>query len=67
MKPSPRNNIKLALTVGLGILGTLTLIGAAGPAIDKTLEDLKIITEVFDYIQKNYVIEKKPKDLTIRE
>ncbi len=47
----------------LGILGSQPIIRAAGSGIDKTLEDLKIISEVFDYIQKNYVIEKEPKDL----
>ena len=58
-----RRSIKFILTLALGLLGTIPMIPAASSAIDKTLEDLKLITEVFDYIQKNYVVEKDPKDL----
>lgn len=47
----------------LGILGTITVIKAAASQIDRTLEELKIITEVFDNIQSYYVEEKSTKDL----
>ncbi len=62
-KTVTRRSVKLILCLGLGFLCSITAIKAAGSGIDKTLEDLKIISEVFDYIQKNYVIEKDPKDL----
>jgi carboxyl-terminal processing protease len=58
-----RRKIIIGIALVLASIGTMTAIRAAGSVIDKTLEDLKIITEVFDYIQKNYVVEKNPKDL----
>ena len=36
---------------------------AASSNIDRTLEQLKVLTEVFDYIQQHYVVEKNSKDL----
>jgi len=38
-------------------------IRAATTNINTTLEQLRILTEVFDYIQQNYVTEKNTKDL----
>ena len=57
-----RKSAKIALALAFGVFGSFTAIRAAS-GIDKTLEDLKIISEVFDYIQKNYVTEKEPQTL----
>lgn len=35
----------------------------AASNIDKTLEQLKILAEIFDYVQQNYVMEKSDKEL----
>lgn len=41
----------------------INVLVAATSSIDKTLDQLRILTEVFDYIQQNYVTEKSTKDL----
>ncbi len=48
------------LTLALQKVSTLR---AASSDIDKTLQQLQILTEIFDYVQQNYVIEKSPKDV----
>ncbi|OGR86083.1 MAG: hypothetical protein A3A86_00770, partial [Elusimicrobia bacterium RIFCSPLOWO2_01_FULL_60_11] len=53
---------KMIVVLAAGLMAALPLLFAA-TGIDKTLEDLKIISEVFDYIQKNYVVEKDPQTL----
>ncbi len=52
----------LIFFLGLGLL-KLNVLVAATSNIDKTLDQLKVLTEVFDYIQQNYVTEKSTKDL----
>src|SRR3989344_1692933 len=60
--------IQLLLCLSLAAAGTLAFqkrafLAAATSDIDRTLEQSKIMAEVFDYIQQNYVTERNPKDL----
>jgi len=57
-----RKSTKILIYLSVGLLGIIPAIFAAS-GIDKTLENLKIISEVFDYIQKNYVVERDPQSL----
>lgn len=52
----------LLLALALAVVKINVLV-AATSSIDRTLEQLKVLTEVFDYIQQNYVTEKSTKDL----
>lgn len=60
--------VSLSVCLFLGLAGTFVfqkrqVLRAASSDINKTLEQLKVLVEVFDYIQQNYVVEKSPKDL----
>ncbi|OGR96748.1 MAG: hypothetical protein A2902_01720 [Elusimicrobia bacterium RIFCSPLOWO2_01_FULL_64_13] len=58
-----RKTLKFAIAAAVGLAVTVTAYQASGSQIDKTLEELKVITEVFDYIQKSYVTEKSAQEL----
>jgi len=56
----------VAVCLFLGVAGTVAFRGnivRAATTIDKTLEQIRILVEVFDYIQANYVVEKSAKDI----
>lgn len=68
MKINRKKAVSIALGLLLGFLGTFAfqrraVLSAAVSNIDKTLEQLRILAEVFDYVQQNYVVEKNAKDL----
>ncbi len=64
MKLRRKNFLLAVLAVCLGLaLFKINVLTAATSSIDKTLDQLKVLTEVFDYIQQNYVTEKTTKDL----
>ncbi|MBI3012790.1 MAG: S41 family peptidase [Elusimicrobia bacterium] len=68
MKKNHGKKILLISSFFLGFLGTfafqkLSSAQAETANVDKTLENLQILVEVFDYIQQNYVTEKDTKDL----
>ena len=59
---------KVFFCLMLGVMGTVAfqkfgVLSAATQSIDRTLEQLRVLIEVFDYIQQNYVIETDPKKL----
>jgi len=58
-----RRKITFITYLFLGLIGTIGIIKAATSNIDKTLQELKIITSVFDHIQKSYVTDTKSQDL----
>ncbi|OGR51323.1 MAG: hypothetical protein A3I11_07315 [Elusimicrobia bacterium RIFCSPLOWO2_02_FULL_39_32] len=57
--------LTVLLFVSLGLFSSdkISTLKAATSNVDKTLEQLKILIEVFDYIQQHYVEEKNAKDL----
>ncbi|MBI2915642.1 MAG: S41 family peptidase [Elusimicrobia bacterium] len=68
MKKNHGKKILLISSFFLGFLGTfafqkLSSAQAETANVDKTLENLQILVEVFDYIQQNYVTEKDTKNL----
>jgi carboxyl-terminal processing protease len=51
-----------------GVMGTVAfqkfgVLNAATQSIDRTLDQLRVLIEVFDYVQQNYVVEVSPKQL----
>lgn len=65
MKTNRKMKILLVCLVLMGISAFqgIPVLKAATSNIDKTLEELKILTEVLEHIQENYVVEKNSKDL----
>ena len=59
--------LSLGLSFIIGVVGLLAVLKInplrAASSMDNTLEQLRLLTEVFDYIQKSYVTEKSTKDL----
>lgn len=55
--------VLLFISLGLFSFDKIAILRAATSNIDKTLEQLRILTEVFDYIQQHYVVETSAKDL----
>ncbi len=45
------------------IMQKISPLRAASSDLDKTLQQMQILTEIFDYIQQNYVVEKSAKEI----